>query len=198
MMNTIAEKARGFILEPVETFQKSRTDEPGAVLAYLVALLLINAVFSAIVTAVVVNLMPFLAGFASGLPLPALIFFAALAGGFVLTLVFAAWVHLWVYIFGGRKGIMQTAVAVIYGQTPRLLLGWIPFVGFLFTLWSLVLSILGIRELQELSTLKAILVMAVAVLIPVILIILIAAYLLIGSVAMTSVPSPVAGPFPLQ
>ncbi|HXX56052.1 MAG TPA: Yip1 family protein [Methanoregula sp.] len=194
MFNTIAEKVRGFLLEPVETFGKSRTDEPGALLAYFVALLLINAVFSAIVTAAFVSLVPFPAGFATGVPLPALVFFAVLAGGFILTLVFAAWVHLWVYIFGGRKGIMQTAAAIIYGQTPRLLLGWIPFIGFLFLLWSLVLNILGIRELQELSTMKAILVMAVAVLIPLILIILLAAYLLVGSAGVTSVRHVVAVP----
>ena len=197
MLNTIVNKARGFLLEPVETFRKSRTDAPGAVLAYFLALLLVNAVLSAIVAAVFASQMPFLAGISSGVPLPVLVFFAALAGGFILTLVFAAWVHLWVYVFGGRKGIMQTVSAIVYGHTPRLLLGWIPFIGFLFTLWSLALNILGLRELQELSALKAILVIAIAVLIPLILIILAAAYFLIGSAAMTAVPSPVNA-FPLQ
>jgi hypothetical protein len=189
MITTIVEKANGFLLKPVETFRQSRSEEPGAVFPYFAALLLVNAVLSAVTVAAVVGTMPLFAGLNLGAPFPVIIFIAALVGGFIFTLIFAAWVHLWVYLFGGRKGIMQTTNAIIYGQTPRLLFGWIPVIGFLFMLWSLVLNILGIRELQELSAMKATLVVAIAVLIPLILILLAFAYFVISSTNMVFIPT---------
>ena len=50
-----------------------------------------------------------MAGGISGL----VIFFIIVAGGFAGVLVFGAWLHLWVYIFGGRRGIWQTIKAVV-------------------------------------------------------------------------------------
>lgn len=191
MITTIVEKAKGLILKPVETFQQSRTDAPGMVFTYFLALLLVNAVLSAIIAAAVVNVLPVFAGLNLGAPLPVIVFIAALVGGFILTLIFAAWVHLWVYIFGGRKGIMQTVNAIIYGHTPRLLFGWIPVIGFIFTLWSLVLNIFGIRELQEISGVKATLALAIAIIIPLAIIVIAAAYFLISTVTMTGLPQPV-------
>jgi hypothetical protein len=189
MINIIVEKARGFCLKPVETFRQSRNDDPEAVFPYFAALLLVNAILSAVIAAAVVGTIPVFAGLNFGAPFPVIIFFAVLVAGFIFSLIFAAWVHLWVYLFGGRRGIMQTANAVIYGQTPRLLFGWIPVIGFLFVLWSLVLNIIGIRELQELSTMKATLVVAIAVLIPLILIILAFAYFVISSSNMVFIPA---------
>jgi hypothetical protein len=194
MINAIVEKVKGFLMKPVETFQQSRTDEPGAILTYFTVLLLINAIFSALVSVMTIGKMTTFPGMDLGIPLPVLEFFAVFVAGLILTPIFAAWVHLWVYLFGGRKGIMQTLKVAVYGQTPRLLLGWIPFIGFIFTLWSLFLFVLGIRELQELSPMKAVLVVAIAVLIPVILIIMAFAYFVIASPGMV-VPSDV-GAFP--
>jgi hypothetical protein len=192
MIDTIVEKAKGFILDPVETFRQSRTDEPGAVLAYFIPLLVVNAFLSAVIAAAVVGMIAQFAGINLGTPFPIVVFFGVLMAGFVLTLVFAAWVHLWVYLFGGRKGIMQTVKAMVYGHTPRLLFGWIPVLGFIFLLWSLVLNILGIRELQELSTMKATLVIAIAVMIPLILVILaLVAFFTIASVTTLPAPGPV-------
>jgi hypothetical protein len=189
MINTIVEKARGFCLKPVETFRQSRNDDPEAVFPYFAALLLVNAILSAVIAAAVVGTIPVFAGLNLGAPFPVIIFFAVLVAGFIFSLIFAAWVHLWVYLFGGRREILQTTNAVIYGQTPRLLFGWIPVIGFLFVLWSLVLTILGIRELQELSTMKATLVVAIAVLIPLILIFLAFAYFVISSSNMVFIPA---------
>jgi hypothetical protein len=119
---------------------------------------------------------------------PVMVFFMMLVGSVICTLVFAAWLHLWVYVVGGRKGIMLTVNTVIYGSTPLLLLGWIPFLGIIFTLWSLVLGVLGIRELQEISTGKAIFAVAIAVIIPLFIVILLAAYLLVSYVTVTALP----------
>jgi hypothetical protein len=190
MIETIADKAKGFLLNPVETFRQSTNDEPGVVFTYFGALLLLHAILAAGIALIGMGTLPEFAGMPRGDLVPVMVFLMALAGGFIFTLIFAAWLHLWVYLFGGRKGIMQTIKAIIYGHTPRLLLGWIPFVGFIFMLWSLVLGILGIRELQEISTARAILAVAIAVMIPLILIIIIAAWFMISYVSVNGIPVP--------
>ena len=176
MIDPIVTKVKGFLLKPVETFQQSRNDEPGVVFTYFAALLLFNAILSALFGAAEFGSMQMFSGMMGGFTYPVRIFFMALVGGFILTITLASWIHLWAYLFGGRKGIMQTFKAIMYGNTPHLLLGWIPFIGIFFALWSLVLGILGIRELQEVSTGKAILIIAIAVIIPLILIILFAVF----------------------
>jgi len=189
MIGTFVENLKGFLLDPVETFRQSRTDTPAAVFGYLGALLLINAVLSALVAfAAGFGSTRDLAGMPGGISAPVGVFFLVLVGGFILTLTGAAWIHLWTYLLGGRKGIMQTLIAFIYAGTPGQILGWIPLIGFIATLWSLVLIVIGIRELQELSTGKAILAVAIAVIIPLAVIILAAAYFMIAPSAVTTVP----------
>lgn len=190
MFDTIVTKVKGFLVSPVETFQQSRADEPKAVFTYFGILLLLNAVLSALIAALGIETMQMYAGVPLGHAFPFLVFFMMLVGGFICTVVFSAWLHLWVYLLGGKRGIMQTVHAVIYGSTPRLILGWIPFLGIIFTLWSLVLGILGVRELQDLSTGKAILAVAIAVIIPLIIMILVAAYFFTTSMTMGPVPYP--------
>ncbi len=192
MICALIEKAKGYLLDPVETFRQSKDDEPAGVFTYFIALLLFNAILSAALSAIMIETLPAFATMSWGISLPVAIFLLMLVGGFVGTLVFGAWLHLWVYIFGGRRGIMQTINAVIYGNTPRLIFGWIPFIGFLFILWSLTLGILGVRELQEIDGLKAILAVALAVMIPFILLIILAAYFMVANVTATAVPVPVA------
>lgn len=193
MIDSIVTKVKGFFLKPVETFQLSRNDGARVVFTYFATLLLFNAILSILIDAVGFGSMQMFSGIMGGFTYPVRGFFISLAGGFILTLIlaawilfmalavgftltliFAAWLHLWVYLFGGRKGIMQTFKAIMYGNTHLLLFGWIPFIGIIFALWSLVLGILGIRELQELSTGKAILAVAIAIVIPLIIIIIFA------------------------
>ncbi|PKL57598.1 MAG: hypothetical protein CVV34_06680, partial [Methanomicrobiales archaeon HGW-Methanomicrobiales-5] len=195
-MNAIVTKVKGFLVNPVETFQQSRDDEPGVVFTYFGALLLLHAILAALITLVGIEIMPRFAGIPGGPAFPVIVFFMALIGGFIFTLIFAAWLHLWVYILGGRKGIMQTLKAIIYGNTPRLLLGWIPVIGFVFAIWSLVLGILGIRELQEMSTGKAILAVVIAVIIPLIVFILLAAWFFISYATINGIPVPPGNAFP--
>ncbi|HEX3002286.1 MAG TPA: YIP1 family protein, partial [Methanoregula sp.] len=123
-----------------------------------------------------------------GFAMPVVIFFGVLIGGAIITILFSLWLHLWVYLLGGRKGIFETAKAVIYGMTPGMLFGWIPFIGFLFGLWSIVLQIIGIRELQEMSSGKALVAMIIAVMVPLIVLVLLAMYFLISTVSMSAMP----------
>ncbi|WFN33475.1 YIP1 family protein [Methanogenium sp. S4BF] len=189
MIDTIMANVKGFLFNPVDTFQQTKGDEPKAVFTYFVVLLVIYSVLSAIIAAIGMDSM--LAGALPGAGGIFGIFLASLIGTFILTLIFAAWLHLWVYLFGGRNGIMQTVKAVVYGSTPELLFGWIPFIGFLFSIWSLGLGILGIRELQELSTAKAVMVFVIAVVIPLIVLVLLAAFFFISVMTVTgTVPEP--------
>jgi hypothetical protein len=187
MLDSFVEKVKGFILNPGETFQKSKADDMETSLPYFAILVLINAILSAIVAAILP--LPMYTGMPGGVSLPILVFFIVLVAEFIFTLIFAAWLHLWVYLFGGRKGIGQTMNAVIYGSTPSLLLGWIPVISILFGLWSVVLWALGVRDLHELSTGKAIAAVVIAILIPLVIILILAAYLLTSYVTMTQVPS---------
>ncbi len=190
MITTLIEKVKGFLMNPVDTFRQSKDDEPGAVLPYFTLLLLFYAIISALLAAVMIGTIPMPGLMTTGMSGAVVVFFIILVGGFVGMLIFGAWLHLWVYIFGGRRGIWQTLKAVMYGNTPYLLFGWIPFIGFISTLWSLVLGIFGIRELQEISSLKATLAVALAVMIPLILLLILAAFFMIGSVQTTVVPAP--------
>jgi len=191
MITSIIEKVKGFLLNPIDAFRQAKGDEPAAVLPYFALLLLFYAVISAALLSVfMIGTIPLPGLVTGGISGAVLVFFIILVGGFIGALVFGAWLHLWVYIFGGRRGIWQTLKAVMYGNTPFLLFGWIPFIGFVFTLWSLVLGIFGIRELQEIDSIKAILAVALAVMIPLIILLILAAFFMIASVTTTAIPAP--------
>jgi len=193
MITPLVEKVKGFLLNPADAFRQTKNDEPGTVLPYFALLLLFHAAISAILLSVFMIGTSPVPGPVTGGISGAVVFFTLLVGGFIGALVFGAWLHLWVYIFGGRRGIWPTIRTVMYGSTPSLLFGWIPFIGFIFTIWSLVLAILGISETQEISSLKSTLAVALAVMIPLILIVILAAFFMIASVTSTG-PVMVAGP----
>jgi hypothetical protein len=191
MIAGIIAKVKGFLLNPVQTFRAVRDDAAETVLTYFIALLVVNALITSAITALGIG---FLGMFGQYLPqygnnLPVIIFVLVLVGGLIWALIISAWIHLWVYLLGGRKGIFRTARAVLYGMTPGLLFGWIPFIGFFFTLWTLVLEILGIRDLQELSSGKAILVMFIAVMVPILLLMVLALYLMVNTSSIHTIPA---------
>lgn len=191
MTDSFVDRVKGFFLTPVEAFAKAKGDDAGSVLTYLAILVAIDAILSAIVSVFLIAATPAYAKVLGGITGPVFIFLFVLVGEFIITLIFGAWLHLWVYVFGGRKGIMETLKATIYSSTPRLILGWIPYLGIIFSLWSLVLCVIGVRDLHEMPPVKAVLAVAVAILIPLIIIVLLAAYLLTAVVAGGSLPEPV-------
>jgi hypothetical protein len=192
------ELAKGFLLSPVETFQKVRKADLGDALKYFLILVVINTVLSVIIS--MVALSSLWAAYSSifeglGIALPAaagfgIVIIAILMIFVSLLLLFigAAWLHLWVYILGGRKGYIETLKAIAYGETPALLIGWIPVIGFIGAIWSFVLYILGIRELQEMSTARAAAAVFLAAVVILIIIILIAAFFLIAFSEIVPVP----------
>ena len=193
------EPIKGFVLSPVETFQKVKDTDYGDTLVYFLVLVLINTVLLVPIMLITLSSMwtvfngmfqrlgfGTLTGFG-------IVMFAVMMiiGALVLLFFGAAWLHLWVYLFGGRKGYQETLKVLAFGETPALLLGWIPVVGMLGGIWSLVLFILGIRELQGISTGRALGAVILAVMIPLLIVVVLAAFLFIAYTE--SSPVPVAG-----
>jgi hypothetical protein len=87
---------------------------------------------------------------------PVLYGLVSLVGAFGGLFIIGSWTHLFVRAFGGRKGYTNTIKAFAYGNTPALMFGWIPYVGWLFPIWALILYIIGIRQLHQISTGRAI------------------------------------------
>ena len=193
------ELIKGFVLSPVETFQKVRDTDYGNSLVYFLVLVLINTVLSVPIMLVtlssmwtVFNGMFQRLGFGT-LTGSGIVMFAVMMiiGALVLLFIGAAWLHLRVYLFGGRKCYRETLKALAFGETPALLLGRIPLVGMLGGIWSLVLFIPGVRELQGISTNRALGAVILAVMIPLLIVVVLAAFLFIAYTE--SSPVPVAG-----
>jgi len=95
--------------------------------------------------------------------------------GLIGILVSSGWTYIWVRLCGGKKSVKETIKAMAYGSTPSLLIGWIPIIGGIFWIWSIIVSIIGIRELHGISTKRTILAFLLSTLtfLPLILIFLI-------------------------
>ena len=181
MVLSIGERIKGFLFSPSETFDASKEDTIGDAFKYFVVILLILAVIVAIIGAVAFSLIWGMFGeylppdalslAAMGPLLAVVLFIAVLVGGIIGAFIDGLWIHLWVYIVGGRKGVGQTIKAVMYGATPYCLLGWIPIVNFIAEIWMIIVAILGVRQLHELSTGKAVLAVILAIIIPAIIIV---------------------------
>jgi hypothetical protein len=180
------EKARGFLFTPVEAFQRARTDNFQSAFIYYLILIVINAILTGLVYLLGVAVAPSVmgvpwapttgaeagvAGFISGV-------IGSLIGNIIGLFVGGAIVHIFVYLLGGQRGIVETLKAFAYGDTPGQLFGWIPLVGFIAWLYTIYLWIVGIRELQEMTMTRAALAVIIPVLIAILLFILIIAALI--------------------
>lgn len=174
------EKIKSFLVSPVETFQKVKDEDLGMVLKYFIVLAVIFSILYAIIeTALATTVswlmplkMPFVKGLTGELSVVAL-FVISLFLLVIGLFLGAAIIHVFIYLLGGKRGFVQTVKAIGYGMTPTLILGWIPVVGRIVGIWSLVVEILGIRELQDMSTGKA----ALAVILPLVI------YVIIGAIS---------------
>ncbi len=190
------EKVKGLLLEPSKTFDSLKDESLEEALKYYAIIAAVYSALFALIFAFASSLFGSMMGYrnlgtmmGAGVGIGAAVFFfamfliLAIAGAFIG----GAILHIFVYIVGGRKGIVQTIKAGMYGSTPSLLLGWIPFVSIIVAIWSLIVEIIGVRQLHELTTGRAIL----AVLIPIILGIILALILAALLVAyMTSIGVP--------
>jgi hypothetical protein len=189
MAEPFGKKVKGFLLNPSATFQATRSETLTSAYQYYVMLLIIFCVLLAIVVSVSVGatywsssvstiassgLLGSNTGFVKAfttflvtylLFLPYLLFVFMLFGIFLSGLYY----HVFVILFGGLKGLTQTVKTVMYASTPALLLGWIPFVSIIGSVWTVILIIIGVRENQEMTTGRAVLVVIVPLVLTVIL-----------------------------
>lgn len=162
------------MFSPSETFDASKEETLGDAFIYFVVILAIYAVLVAIIATGAFSLIGGMYGMfgVPGMRGAAMGRFTVELGllPFVGVFILGLWLHLWVYLFGGRNGVVQTIKAVIYGWTPRLVLGWIPIINIIAWIWALIVGIIGIRQLHELSTGKAVIAVIIALIIPSIII----------------------------
>jgi hypothetical protein len=189
------ELMKGCILAPAETFRKVRDTDYGETLAYFLVLVLINTVLSIPLMFLALSSMGrFFGGMAGRFGFGTLAGFGVvivavmmITGALLFLFIGAAWLHLWVYLFGGRRGYRETLKALAFGDTPGLLLGWIPVVGVLAGIWSLVLFILGLRELQDIPANRALGAVILAIMVPLLILVILAAFFFIAYSEITPV-----------
>ena len=179
---SFGEKVKGFLVRPTETFGNVKDEAMGESVKYYAIWLLIYAILTAVIFALLLAAILAIVGGLTDIPglgwlgagfgvlIAVMLVVMILIGGLIGLFIWGAWLHLWVWLFGGRKGYGQTVKAIAYGATPNFLLGWIPLIGFIASIWSLIVSMIGIRELHEISTGKAVGAVIIALIIPMIII----------------------------
>ncbi|WAI00174.1 YIP1 family protein [Methanogenium organophilum] len=191
MSTGFLDNVKGFLLDPTGTLTAHKDESLGDALPYYLILLAIYGLLNGIF----IGLGYGIAGSFSGLS-AALTAFGAIGtiivaivvmiiAGLIALFIGGCILHIFVYIAGGRKDISTTLRAVIYSATPNLLFGWIPFIGFLAGVWSLVLEVLAIRELHEISTARAVIAVILPFILMFVLIALALAFFLISAPTIT-------------
>jgi hypothetical protein len=195
----VVEKVKGFLLKPSATFQATRTESLTSTFQYYVILLVIFSILYAIVSFAITEafftyyanlfasfgllgaygpgVLNAFRGFGAALTLfIAYFFFLVLLFGIFLDGFFY---HVFVILFAGKKGLVQTVKTVMYASTPFFIIGWIPYVSIIGLIWAWILIIIGIKENQEMELGRAILVFVVPLVLT--LIFILATVAVIGS-----------------
>ncbi len=73
----------------------------------------------------------------------------------IVTVISTIIYHPIAFILKCRKGLPSTFKAVVYSSAPVFILGWIPFVTFISSLWSIALMVIAISKLHEVSMKRA-------------------------------------------
>ncbi len=196
MSPSLTEKLVGSLVRPVETFRAVRDESLVDAGIYSFVLLVISALLHAIIAYFGISAADVEStGFYLGMPGSTGAFVTALIisfiGGSIGLLLWSFFLHVGARVAGGRGDFADSFTSAVYSQTPSLLLGWIPVIGFFFGLWSLVLLFLGIRELHEVDTTKAIIAIVVALVLFLIVVAILVALglaVVVGFAGMASAP----------
>lgn len=166
-------KFRGFVRSPAATFAEVKEETLGGALKYALICLVIFGAAAGLVSSLPFTLTgvamwemwfggasdplaSILGGALSWIPITVGFF---VIGGLLFIFIGGAWIHLWVYLLGGRKshGYRQTVKALAYAVTPMCVVGWVPLVGGLAGgIWAMVVAIIGLREMHGMTTGKAV------------------------------------------
>jgi len=190
MTMPILEKIRGFMFTPSLAFRKVKDEDAGESIKYLMILAVFYAIMSALMTAIEIFTHPFLTGLPAigASPVEPFLFISWVIVILVITLImavfFGLWLHVWVYLLGGRKGVWQTEKSVFYNLTPTLLLGWIPVIGPLVGgVWSVIIGVIGVKELHGMPDTRAALAGVLSIVSASVLVVLILGALLLAVVS---------------
>jgi hypothetical protein len=162
MPYTIISRMRGMLARPAETFREAKDDPRKDVVTYLFILFMFSTLMGMLAAAAGSG--P--AGQNKPLDILMLVVSVVIVPvlGIIGYVLISLWIHLWVWVFGGRQQSRRTFNALVFSSTPVLLFGWIPFISPVFSLWALILLVLGVRECQEMTLQQAMLVIFVAIL----------------------------------
>lgn len=176
MVLSAGKRVKGFLLAPSETFDVCIDDKCCEAFRYYASRVIRYALFFTIISSL--NLggwlipepgiridyeravldLPFVATFGKGamFVFPVVFFLLSAVILIVAVIIAGLWTHLWVYIMGGRNGVEQTMNVMMYGATPFLVLGWIPYVECIGLVWTIAVQVIGIRQLHGMSTKRVI------------------------------------------
>lgn len=176
------ERVKGFLLNPVESFNKYKNEEFGDAFKYYICLLVILSVLYAIIATIGFgSMMGVIPGAGAGALTFVIVLVFMIIAGIIGLFIGSIIIHIFVLILGGKQGFMKTVKAMIYSSTPSMLLGWIPIIGFIAGIWAFVLEILAIREIQEMSTIRAVFVILLPVIIVFVLVVLLFGFLIFAA-----------------
>ncbi|HOT03536.1 MAG TPA: YIP1 family protein [Methanolinea sp.] len=190
MTMPILEKIRGFMFTPSFAFRKVKDEDAGESIKYLMVLAVFYAIMSALMTAIEIFSHPFLIGLPAigANPVEPFLFISWVIVILVVTLLmavfFGLWLHVWVYLLGGKKGVWQTEKSVFYNLTPTFLLGWIPVIGPLVGgVWSVIIGVIGVKELHGMPDTRAAIAVVLSIVIASVLVVLILGAMLLAVVS---------------
>lgn len=190
MSTPILEKIRGVMFNPSVAFRKVKDEDAGETIKYLMILAVFYAIMSALLTAIEIFTHPFLFGLPQieASAVEPFLFVSWVIVVLVVTLLmavfFGLWLHIWVYLLGGKKGVWQTEKSVFYNLTPTLLLGWIPVIGPLVGgVWSVIIGVIGVKELHGMPDTRAALAVVLSIVIASVLAVLILGAMLLAVVS---------------
>lgn len=118
---------------------------------FLAFLCIVNAVLLFIFSLILVMINSAQVDWGIAIPGALLYIFITAVSGFIITLILGVVIHLYVKLFRGKAKLAKTVQLFIYSNTPVLLLGWIPIVGSLASLYSLYILYLGGMEIHGFS-----------------------------------------------
>ena len=109
----------------------------------------------------------------------------------LVSFVTAFVLNIWLKAFKGKQSFYQAYKLSVYSNTPSYLTSWIPFIGGLFIIYSLILLIIGTKQLYKFSSLKAALIYLIPTIIILVflLILVFIAYLSLASLQTFTIPS---------
>jgi hypothetical protein len=121
---------RGLLLSPKKTFPELRQESMKSAFVYFLGILAIHIIFTGL------SKLLFFAMLFDFVEVPHLAsnllakapadIITTITGGIAGAWILGGWIHLWVSLFGGRRGIGETIRVVFYASTPPCLFAWIP------------------------------------------------------------------------